>query len=197
MSRSRRVLVCGSLSGAVSFGLVWLAGNLPEGVPLPEDVVRYSPGVVFALLLVLPMMTVANGRLFRLLLVAALSTVIYFLMVKLASHIVVEFEKQAVAACGIAGGLGAILTAAVVRALASRQLSLLAVLIGFVTGSLGGALIGQELLTPENEFMMQFLVLAGFVVWQVGVGFALFVVDPMGLDEVAELDRRGPDPLDR
>jgi hypothetical protein len=53
----------------------------------------------------------------------------------------------------------------------------------FVAGTLGGCLIGQGLLQAELTLLAQLLMLAGFVVWQTGVGSSLLLVDELGEHE--------------
>jgi hypothetical protein len=208
-SKPRQVIVLGTVSGGVSYCLIELARLIGEsssqGMPMLENAVRYGPGLAFALLVLWPLAELATHRHFRALLAAAGSVLIYYAMVQLAQYVHVERQESPLAACGIAGGLGALLTALLARYVLDRQLSMLAVAMGFVAGSIGGALIGQAILTPEMQNPQAYVV-AGFVFWQAGVGFALFVVDPMGVDPVdtwrlgkgvGERDKPGPDELDR
>jgi hypothetical protein len=201
------VIVLGTLSGGVSYCLIelarWIGENTTQGMPVLEETVRYGPGLAFALLVLWPLAELATHRHLRALVAAVGSVLIYYSMVQLAQFVHIERQEPALAACGIAGGVGALLTALLARYVLDRQLSLLAVAMAFVTGSIGGALIGQAILTPEMQNPQAYVV-AGFVAWQVGVGFALFVVDPMGLDPVSntwggvgERDKPGPDALDR
>jgi hypothetical protein len=179
MKKPRHILKLALLSGALSFMLVWLSGDMPGWLRIPDDLPRYSPGLVFGLLvLAVPAMAQPAGWL-RAIAVIACSTLIYFLMVRLASHLATSGGSE-LAACGIAGGLGAMLTALAIRLLLSRPLSLLAVVMAFVLGTLGGCLIGQAVQTPDIDALVRLLVLAGFLLWQGGVAFALLLVDPLG-----------------
>ncbi|MGH8455028.1 MAG: hypothetical protein ACRES4_10480 [Nevskiales bacterium] len=168
-----------AFSGLLSYGLISLAGNVPVWLPVPADVFRYAPGLLFGAL-VLQMGTQGSGR--RIALVLA-SGLIWYLTFKAAGHLVMEYQASTLLACGVAGGLGAWLVSLVVRLLKPRRLSLLAMLMAFVTGTLGGCMIGQALLQPELFVLDQLLLVAGFVVWQLGVGGAMLLVDELGENE--------------
>jgi hypothetical protein len=179
MPSSKRVLTLAGLSGLFSYALLWLAGNMPEGLPLPADLFRYAPGFVFGAMVFLPE-TPEWGRRAGLLLVCGL---IWFLMFRLASHLVTEYEQSTLLACGVAGGVGAWLTALMVKLLVPRRLSLLAMLMAFVAGVLGGSLIGQGLLEPDESPLLFMLMVGGFIAWQAGVGGSLLLVDELGEHE--------------
>jgi hypothetical protein len=179
MPSSKRVLLIATLSGLLSYGLVLLAGNVPAWLPIPSDVFRYAPGLVFGAL-VLQLGTEGMARRGSIVLACGL---IWFLAFKAAGHLVIQYDESTLLACGVAGGLGAWLVSMVVRLLKPRRLSLLAMLMAFVTGTVGGCLIGQAMLDPELTLRAQGLMLAGFIAWQVGVGSAMLLVDELGENE--------------
>jgi hypothetical protein len=168
-----------SISGLLSYGLISLAGDMPVWLPLPSDLFRYAPGFVFGAL-VLQMGTQGLGRCVAIVLACGL---IWFVTFKVAGHLVVEYDKSTLLACGVAGGLGAWLVSLLVRLLKPRRLSLLAMLMAFVAGTFGGCLIGQALLEPDLTAFAQLLLIAGFVAWQMGVGSAMLLVDELGENE--------------
>jgi hypothetical protein len=179
MHSSKRVIVMAGLSGVLTYALVWLAGNMPEGLPLPAELFRYAPGFVFGAMVMLP---ATSGIARRIELVLACG-VIWFLMFRLASKLVVDYDQSTLLACGVAGGLGAWLVSLTVKLVLPRRLSLLAMLMAFVAGILGGSLIGQGLLEPDESPLLFVLMVAGFVVWQAGVGGSLLLVDELGEHE--------------
>jgi hypothetical protein len=178
----RRVMTLAVVSAILSYALVWVAANGEEQTTV-STLARYSPGVVYALLVLIPMLNGVAARWLRAVLVVVASGAIYFVAVRIADQFVTGWRESPLAGCGIAGGLAAVMMAAVVRTVLDRQISLLATLIAFCTGSLGGALIGQAFLTPESEPAVQGYVASGYLVWQVGVSFALLLIDPMGFAE--------------
>lgn len=179
MKRSKHVLKFALLSGVLSFAMVWISGDRPDWLPVPDDLLRFSPGLIFGLLVLVGQTAALPGRWLRAIAVVACTTLIYFLMVRLANTIV-DSDRSALVACGIAGGLGALLTALSIRLLLARELSLLALVMAFVLGTLGGSLIGQAIVTSEVDSIVQLLVLSGFLLWQGGVSFALLMIDPLG-----------------
>lgn len=179
MPSSRYVLWMAAVSGLASYGLVWLAGYLSGQAPLPPDVLRYAPGFLFGLLVMQPGSGGA-GRRWGIVLMYGL---IWIFSYRLAVSLVVDHDESTLLACGLAGGVAAGLGSLAVRLLRPRRLSLLAMLMAFVSGTLGGCLIGQGLLEPEPALIAQCLVAAGFVVWQVGVGGSLLLVDELGENE--------------
>ena len=176
----RRVITLAIASAILSYGLVWFAGSAEP--PALAALMRYSPGVVYSLLVLIPMLNGASSHLVRALLTIAASGAIYFVAVNVADQFVSGWDKSELGGCGIAGGMAAVLMAAVARTVLDREISLLATLIAFCTGSLGGALIGQALLTPDSPAVQGFMV-SGYLVWQVGVSFALLLIDPLGFAE--------------
>jgi len=179
MSGSRQLILMAGGSSVLSYALLWLAGNMPDWLPLPSDLFRYAPGFVFGAL-VLQLGATSLGRRLGLILACGL---IWFLMFRLASQLVAQHDQSTLLACGLAGGLGAWLVSLVVRLLKPRRLSLLAMLIAFVTGTLGGCLIGQGLLESDESPWLDLLMISGFFVWQAGVGAAMLLVDELGMDE--------------
>lgn len=179
MPSSTRVLCMAAASGVITYGLVWLAGEMPAWLPLPSDLFRYAPGLVFGAM-VMQLEARDLGRRAGIVLACGL---IWILMYRLASHLVSEHQQSTLLACGIAGGLGAWLVSLVVRLLRPRRLSLLAMLMAFVTGTIGACLIGQGLMESEMNLLAQGLMLSGFIAWQVGVGGSLLLVDELGENE--------------
>ncbi|HXG28072.1 MAG TPA: hypothetical protein VNJ47_04400 [Nevskiales bacterium] len=179
MPSTRQLLTLAALSGLLSYGLLCLAGNVPAWLPLPADVFRYAPGFVFGLM-ALQLAAQLPLRRAGLVLAAGLT---WILMFQLASGLVTEQEQSTVLACGVAGGLGAWLISLSVRLLAPRRLSLLAMLMAFVAGTLGGCVIGEGLLMPDESWWLHILLIAGFFAWQAGVAGSLLLVDELGEHE--------------
>ncbi len=179
MPGARQLLSTAALSGLLTYVLLWLAGNLPPWLLLPADAFRYAPGFAFGLL-ALQFAAQVPARRAGLVLAAGLT---WFLMFQLASWLVTEQAQSSVLACGVAGGIGAWLTSLSVRLLAPRRLSLLAMLMAFVAGTLGGCLIGQGLMEPDESWVLEILLIAGFVAWQAGVAGSLLLVDELGEHE--------------
>lgn len=179
MPSSSRVLLMATLSGLLSYVLLMLAGNLPEWLPLPAELFRYAPGIVFGLLV----LQIGSSRGLRRALIVICCGSIWYLMYEMAGSLVADFHQPTLLACGLAGGLGACLVSLVVRLLKPRRLSLLAMLMAFVAGTLGGCLIGEGVMDSELTLVAQLLLVAGFVLWQAGVGGSMLLVDELGEHE--------------
>jgi hypothetical protein len=163
-------------SGLISYGLILLAGNLPDWLPLPEAIFRYAPGFLFGALV----LQVGTPSLVRRSGIVLGSGLVWILMFQLASLMVTRHEQSSVLACGVAGGLAAWLVSALVYWVKPRRLSLLSMLMAFVAGTLGGCLIGQGLLESGDSLLLDVLLVAGFVLWQAGVAGSLLLVDELG-----------------
>lgn len=179
MSASKPVLWASVLSGVLTYLLIRLAGNMPDWLPLHADLFRYAPGFLFGAM-ALQLGAQGVGRRIGVVLAAGL---IWILMYRLAVHLVSEQEQSVLLACGIAGGVGAWLAALLVKLLRPRRLSLLAALMAFVSGTIGGCLIGEGLLKPDESWLLDLLLLSGFVLWQAGVAGSLLLVDELGENE--------------
>lgn len=179
MPSTRRVLLMATLSGLLSYILLWVAGNLPRAWPLPSEIFTYAPGLLFGLLV----LQMGSPSTLRRVLITICCGLIWYLMYQLATSLVADAGKPTLFACGVAGGVGAWLVSLVVRLLKPKRLSLLAMLMAFVTGTLGGLLIGQGVLDHELTLAAQLLMVTGFVAWQVGVGGCMLLVDELGVDE--------------
>jgi len=179
MLTSKRVLLSATLSGFLCYGLLMLAGEPPAWLPVHGDVLRALPGLIFGLL-VLQIETRGFGRRIAVIMACGL---IWYAAFKLAGFMVADQQKSTLLACGVAGGLAAWLVSLVVRLIKPRRLSLLAMLMAFVAGTLGGCLIGEALLESDLMPWTHALLIAGFIVWQAGVGSAMLLVDELGADD--------------
>lgn len=179
MPSTRRVLLMATLSGLLSYVLLWVAGNLPSAWPFPSQVLTYAPGLVFGAMV----LQIGSLSTLRRVLIIICCGLIWYLMYQLATSLVADAGKPTLFACGVAGGVGAWLVSLVVRLLKPKRLSLLAMLMAFVSGTLGGCLIGQGVLDHELTLAAQILLVSGFVTWQAGVGGCMLLVDELGLDE--------------
>lgn len=179
MPSSSRVFLFATFSGLLSYVLLMLAGSMPEWLTLPPELFRYAPGFLFGALV---LQTGSHGVARRVSIILACG-LIWTLSYRLAGSLVVDFSQSPLLACGLAGGVGAWLASLTVRLLKPRRLSLLAMLMAFVAGTLGGCLIGQAVLDPELTLSAQAMLVTGFVLWQLGVGGTLLLVDELGENE--------------
>lgn len=182
MPSSNRVMLSALVSGLLGYGLMMLAGDVPDWLPLSGDALRYAPGVVFGIL-VLQLETQGFARRFAVVIGCALIWIASYRFAVYLETGTGDWPESMLFACGVAGGFGAGLVALLVRLIKPRRLSLLAMLMAFVAGTLGGCLIGQGLLTPEPTLLGHLFIASGFVLWQAGVGGSMLLVDELGIDE--------------
>jgi len=153
----------GGASRGIAFALV--SGALSYAACfVPDRGTQWGAGIVFGLLVLGP--TRRDARAF--LALAALSVAVYRAAVWVAVRLTVDTPVPAVAACVLAGVLGAVAlslgASAVGRAPAERAATLRAA----VWGAAAGALIGLAVDAPDESVAQNALLLAGFVVWQAG-----------------------------
>jgi hypothetical protein len=182
MPSSNRVMLAALVSGLLGYGLILLAGDVPDWLPLHADVLRALPGLVFGVLV----LQLETRGVWRRVAVVIGCTLIWMAAFRVAVWLETDtggWNESMLFSCGVAGGLGAWLVALLVRLIKPRRLSLLAMLMAFVSGTLGGCLIGQGLLSPDPTLLEHLLVALGFVLWQAGVGGSMLLVDELGTDE--------------
>lgn len=151
---ARGALLLAALSGVLSYAACYVAGWGTS----------WGAGIVFGLLVLAPTRRDVPGFLGLL----ALSIAVYRAAVWLAVRLAADTPVPDFVACGLAGVLGAAVlslgTAAFVGAGVARR----ALALAMVWGLAGGLLIGWAVVAPDESPAQKILLLAGFVVWQVG-----------------------------
>jgi hypothetical protein len=164
-SPTPRALLVAAFAGLLSY----LACRLPE--PLGGFGTDWGAGLIFGALALAPLAPLApQGRSWarRAGLVAA-SALVYRGAVWLAVELAAEHRWPEVAACALAGALGAPLLAFAARPLLGGRSHLGDHLFALIAGAAGGALIGVATMGSDESWLRFDLpLLAGFVVWQVG-----------------------------
>jgi hypothetical protein len=143
-----------ALSGLLSYAACYV----------PDQGARWGAGAAFGLLVLAP----SQRDLPRFVALVALSVAVYRVAVWLAVWLVTDTPVPPVAACGLAGVLGAValsLGAGVVLGSAPRRGARVR---AAAWGAVGGVLIGVAVDAPDEALAQSLLLLAGFVVWQVG-----------------------------
>jgi hypothetical protein len=149
-----RALAAAALSGLLSYAACFV----------PDHGSEWGAGIAFGLLVLGP--TGRDAR--RFLALAALSIAVYRAAVWLAVRLVMDTPAPAVVACGLAGVLGAAALSAGAGALTGAARERGALLRSLAWGAAGGVLIGLAVDADDESRGQQLLLLAGFVVWQVG-----------------------------
>jgi hypothetical protein len=129
-----------------------------------DGAASWSAGIVFGLLVLGP----SAGERAGFVALAAFSVAVYRVAVWLAQWLVVQTPVPELAACALAGVLGAVALSlgagTIVGAGAPRGATARAA----AWGLLGGLLIGLAIGAPDESLLQRAGLLAGFVVWQVG-----------------------------
>ena len=155
MSDAQRALALAALSGVASYAACFLPGGFGA---------RWGAGLLFGALVLVPCLAATRDRI----LAIVLSTAVYRAAVWLADRLHVAAGWHAVLACSLAGAIGA-----VALSLGSRTALRLAsgpreMAQATAIGAGAGALIGLCIDAPDGSLRLHVLLLAGFVVWQVG-----------------------------
>jgi hypothetical protein len=150
-----RALAVAAVAGGLSFGACFVG----DGVGA-----RWGAGLVFGALVLAPSQRGTRNQVIAI----ALSTAVYRAAVWLAHQLHVDASWHAVLACVLAGVAGAAVlslsASAVLRARSNPRATILAATIG----GAAGALIGFGIDAPDESAIQNWLLLAGFVTWQLG-----------------------------
>ena len=158
----------GLVSGVLSYvAVVPLARALDGPAPVVAELISYSPGVIFALFVLAPMARRHRAPRRRALLLVALSVVAYYLAANTAAWL--SDGSAYTMACGISGGLGAMLVAGAIRGALGCGPRAHELVGAMLFGVFGGVLFGCALEFPRPD--ARFL-LAGYVFWHSGVAVA-------------------------
>ncbi len=142
---------------------------LPELPMLVDELLFYSPGALFGLFVLVPVAWNEPRRLVRAPLLVLASTLAYFAATQVA--LTISDESSLIAACAIAGMLGAVLVAFATHAITGRRFSSPELTRTMVLGASGGMLIGCGM---HFEEMAGLFLFGGFVAWHWGVSVGLF-----------------------
>jgi hypothetical protein len=149
-----RALALAALSGALSYAACYV----------PDHGSAWGAGLAFGLLVLAP----TRREMPRFLALLALSVAVYRAAVWLAVTLVVETPVPAWAACGLAGVGGAAALSLAAGAVAGSGAERGALLRALAWGAVGGVLIGVAVDAEDESLLQKLVLLAGFVVWQVG-----------------------------
>ncbi len=152
---AERALGLAALAGVASYAACFL----PDGVGA-----RWGAGLAFGALVLAPCLRATRDRG----LVILLSIAVYRAAVWLADRLHVDAGWPALLACSLAGAGGALMLALASRALPGLVSGARGTALAAGIGALAGALIGLAVDAPDGSLRLHLLLLAGFVVWQVG-----------------------------
>lgn len=174
MTHDRRLLLLAAVSGVLSYFGTTLLDAFPDWIRVSRDSGTWLPGLFFGALVMAPHVAAGPKHTLRQIACIALSALIYFGAVKLAMYQALVLRFNEIPACALSGVLGAVAVAATTLRLMPLRLSFTEWTSAPAWGAFGGAILGSsgELRLPD--LVETSLLVLGFVVWQAGVGYALF-----------------------
>jgi len=168
----RRLLLLSFVSALLSY-----LGFRVEAVGSPEALTlvffEYSPGVFFGALVLVPMASEGSGVWWRRIRLMIVSVLIYYIAFQIAvdpgpKHLV------GIVLYSSAGLLGALGICFACRFIIPQRLSFMQIMMASLAGVVGGASIGMISQDWLPSWGGHFSFISGFVIWQMGVAFALF-----------------------
>jgi hypothetical protein len=153
MGASQGVAIA-ALSGLLSYAACYI----------PDWGTQWGAGIAFGLLVLGP--TQRDASSFAA--VVALSTAVYRVAVWIAVRLTVDTPVPAIAACMLAGALGAVALSFGAGTVRGGGFENPALRLAAIWGAVAGALIGIAVDVPEESIFLDVFLLAGFVAWQVG-----------------------------
>jgi len=177
---SRTSIRAGS-AGLLSGLLVTFSRILSDAAEAVAHVLFYSPGLVFGLLVIAPTCARLASSRFRGGILALWATASYAASVYLA--MVVHDAASTVVACALAGVFGVALVVALPAAMSTVRPSYRGLIRAVIFGALGGGTIGFAIEAGGEPY--QLAMVAGYTVWQWGVGVSVFASVEPGRPEVA------------
>lgn len=154
------------LSGALSYASTYVPDSWG---------VRWGAGLVFGVLVLAP----GHRDRVRAASLVALSAVVYRGAVWLAQTLYGGTVASGIAVCALSGVLGAVALSLGSSALLRRPVAGRAILLASLTGALGGVSIGLCVNGSDESISQQVLLLAGYVIWQVGYAAAHRLPEPL------------------
>jgi hypothetical protein len=187
---ARPLLIRSFLSGALSYLSVLLPHFLGSHLPLSDDEVFFLPGMLFGLLILVPLARKDAYRIGRWMGLVAFSTGAWYVAVTVGFRVLPMVQPFAFLSCGVSGSMGALLLAASGRLLIPWRFDASSLAIGIFAGFLGGCIFGLALQMPRASLPGEALYLAGFLIWQSSVALSLFGRPQYG-NETNRNDARG------
>ena len=147
------------LAGALSYAATYLPDSLG---------VRWGAGIVFGVLVLAPSQRGTRNRVALL----AVSALAYRAAVWIAETLHTEAGWPAIGACVLAGAAGVLFVSLGSSAVLRTRADLRAIGLASIAGALSGVAIGVCVDATDESLAQQVLLLAGYVVWQVGYAAA-------------------------
>jgi len=166
------ILSC--VSGLLSYLSVALPHLLASWIELSDDAFFLLPGFFFGMLVLVPRVTNTNHRALRYVGLLIFSVGAWYVAVAVGFQVLPLVHQLAILSCGISGSIGVLLLTAASRYILPLHFTASSFLIALLVGFIGGSIIGMALMQPRASLAGEFLYFIGFLFWHCGVAAALF-----------------------
>ena len=167
----RRLLVLSFVSALLSYLAIRF-----QSVAWPKPlglILFYSPGLFFGALVLVPMASKGNGVWWRRIRLVIASVLIWHIALRIAINSW-PYTKLGILSCSSAGVLGALIICVACRFIIPQKYSLMQIMMSSLAGVVGGAAIGSVFEVWAVSRIGAVGSVSGFIIWQMGVAFALF-----------------------
>lgn len=171
---NKGLFIATTLSGVLSYVSVEVLHGPLSDVPGAEPSGTYIPGFIFGLLVFAPRIAASRWRLARQLAAVVATTALYFLAIQLGVFLAFGFGFPASLAGTAAAMLSALVLCAIALGLVPMRIDADTWRKAAIFGALGGAVLGIPTGGDTPKAIEIGVVLLGLLIWQVGVGVALF-----------------------
>ena len=169
-----RLLILSCISGVLSYLSVSLPHFLASWFDISDDALFLLPGMIFGILVLVPLVKKSNYRVLRWLALLIFSIGAWFMAVSIGIQVLPLVKQTPILSCGISGSIGVLLLAAASRYLVPFNFYVSSILIALIVGFLGGSIIGLAFSLPRASLASEFLYFIGFLSWHCGVAVSLF-----------------------
>ena len=167
----RRLLVLSFISALLSYLAIRFVG---AGWPKPLGLILfYSPGIIFGALVLASRVSEGSGVWWRRIRLVIASVLIWHIALRVAVSSW-PYSKLGILSCSLAGVLGALMIYVACRFIIPQKSSHMQIVMASLAGVVGGAAIGSVFEVWAASRVGAVGYVGGFIIWQMGVAFALF-----------------------
>jgi hypothetical protein len=185
-----RLLIMSCISGVLSYLSVSLPHFLAPLFDISDDALFLLPGVIFGILVLVPLVKKTHYRALRWLGLLIFSIGAWFVAVSIGIQVLPLVKQTPILSCGISGSIGVLILAAASRYLVPFNFYVSSILIALFVGFLGGSIIGMAFSQPRASLASESLYFIGFLFWHCGVAVSLFG-RPRAINEEKQESRCG------
>ena len=177
------------LSLSLASALLSVRGVRIEQTIVPgwlAPILFYSPGFIFGVFVLAPIASEGSGVWWRRIRLVIVSVLIWHIAVRVAVEAWPN-KLVGIVSCASAGLLGALMICIASRFINPQRFSLRQIMMDSLAGVVGGASIGMIAADWVVTWLRPVGYVSGFLIWQMGVAFALFGGYFLGSETANEL----------